>query len=160
MKTVIIRENDAPAPKDADTILDLRQHAVKDCAGCWCCWMKTPGRCAFRDLDDFYRAFLLADKAVFCLDVHQDFVSSRVKTLFDRMIPHYLPYTGYTTGESMHLPRYARYPVAEVVYTGSFSNEEAEALYKDYLHRVFYQFSMKLARIETAKKAPAKEASI
>lgn len=143
MKTVVVREIDVATYEDAEFVLDLREKEIKNCTGCWCCWQKTPGRCAAHDLDDFHRAYLQADRVVFYIGVSCDFVSGRVKTLFDRMIPHFLPYTGYKTGESLHEPRYERYPDVEVHYQGEFSDGEAQSLYEDYLARVFYQFHVK-----------------
>lgn len=143
MKPVVISELDGVRIPDNIFRLDLNVREIRDCAGCWSCWQKTPGRCAFKDLDDFYAAFLQADKAIFFIGVSCDFVSGRLKTLFDRMIPHYLPYTTHTTGESMHEPRYDRYPDVEVYYQGTFSNDEARQLYEEYLARVFYQFHIK-----------------
>ena len=148
MRTVVISEVDSIHIPGNTFMLDLNARAIKDCAGCWSCWQKTPGRCAFKDLDDFYTAFLQADKAVFFIGASCDFVSGRLKTLFDRMIPHYLPYTSWKTGESMHLPRYERYPDVEVYYQGAFSSESARHLFEEYLARVFYQFHIKRAVIK------------
>lgn len=161
MKTVVIREIEkVTIPNDTIFELDLTEHKIKDCMGCWSCWQKTPGQCAFHDLDDFYRAFLQADKAVFYTGVSCDFISGKLKTLFDRMIPHYLPYTSYKTGESMHVPRYERYPDVEVYYRGSFSDDEAKKLYEEYLTRVFYQFHIQNIHIQPLSEHIEKEVAI
>jgi len=60
----------------------------------------------------------------------------------------FLPYIKYDTGESMHLPRYEKYPKVEVYYEGEFLSPEEEALYRDYLGRTFYQFHSKLKSIK------------
>lgn len=142
MKTVIVREfGDVSLPDSF--LLDLTTHRVRDCVGCWNCWLKTPGRCVHHDLDDFYRAYLGADKVIFFTKVSLGFVSGNLKSLFDRMIPHALPYIGYKTGESMHDARYPRYPDVEVYYEGAFGDEEERKIYEEYLARVFYQFCTK-----------------
>ncbi|QQO07756.1 flavodoxin family protein [Breznakiella homolactica] len=149
MKTVIVREyGDVAGP--CGYLLDLRKITVRNCTGCWSCWQKTPGRCAQKDLDEFYRAFLAADRVIFFLKSSHGFVSGNVKSLFDRMIPHYLPYTSYATGESMHEPRYEQYPDAEVYYEDTFETEEERELYTDYLNRVFYQFHISCTVIRPA----------
>lgn len=141
MRTVIVSEReDTPAAEKGTFILDLSSREVRDCTGCWSCWQRTPGRCASHDLDDFYRAFMQADKVIFYIGVSCDFVSGKLKTLFDRMIPHFLPYTTYKTGESMHVTRYDHYPEIGVYYKGDFSSREARILYEEYLGRVFYHF--------------------
>jgi hypothetical protein len=71
------------------------------------------------------------------------FVSGNLKTLFDRMIPLYLPYTTHETGESMHVPRYDKYPDIEFYYDGEFDNDTSRQIFVDYINRVFYQFYSK-----------------
>jgi hypothetical protein len=66
-----------------------------------------------------------------------------MKTLFDRMLPLYLPYMDYKTGESMHVPRYEKYPDVEFYYEGDFETEEGREIFEDYVNRVFYQFHIK-----------------
>ena len=142
MKIAVVREcGEAEIP--GRYTLDLRKTQVRDCAGCWSCWLKTPGCCVCRDLDDFYRAWLDADKVIIFTQVSMGFVSGKLKSLFDRMIPLFLPYITYKSGESMHLPRYGRYPEVEVYYRGDFSSAEEKQLYEDYIRRVFYQFYSK-----------------
>ncbi|MDO5575273.1 MAG: NAD(P)H-dependent oxidoreductase [bacterium] len=139
MKTVIVREC-GPENPDCDYLLDLTKTEVKDCIGCWTCWLKKPGSCAHKDLDDFYRAFLSADKLIIFSKANQGFVSGNMKSLFDRMIPLYLPYINYKKGESMHFPRYEKYPDIEVYYEGSFDTDEEKDIYEAYLNRLLYQF--------------------
>lgn len=63
MKVALISECDGKEIP-CQYMLDLTKTAVKDCVGCWSCWIKTPGRCIHKDLDDFYRAYLHADKVI------------------------------------------------------------------------------------------------
>src|SRR6056297_1494512 len=139
MKTIVITEYENNSAS-ADYTLDLTKAEIKDCIGCWSCWWKTPGRCAFKDLDEFYHHYVTADRAIFFSQVSKGFVSGNLKTLFDRMIPLYLPYTEYSTGESMHVPRYDRYPDIEFYYEGSFATPAGRQIFVDYIQRVFYQF--------------------
>ena len=147
MKYVVIREFgefDLPG----SYLLDLNKTPAKDCTGCWSCWLNTPGKCIYKDLDSFYTAYLDADKVIIFSKISQGFVSSRLKTLIDRMIPLFLPYITYKTGESMHVPRYEKYPEIEVYYEGNFSSEEHKKIFEDYIHRTFYQF---YSKCETVK---------
>ena len=142
MKTVVIKEFKGLEIPNSYT-LDLTSGAVKDCIGCWYCWWKTPGRCAFKDLDELYHEYITADTVIYFAQVTQGFVSSNLKTLFDRMIPLYLPYMDYSTGESMHVPRYDKYPDVEFYYNGEFETDEGRKIFEDYVNRVFYQFHTK-----------------
>ncbi len=137
--------------------LDLRETTVKDCTGCWSCWLKTPGRCAYKDLDEFYKEYLAAEKVVIFSKVTQGFVSGDLKTLFDRMIPLFLPYITYKTGESMHVPRYEKYPDIEFHYQGEFSTIEDQKIYEDYIHRTFYQFYSKCEIVKPMTQFPLEE---
>ncbi len=142
MKRAVIREYsecEVPYP----CILDLTKTTVKDCTGCWSCWLKTPGRCIHKDLDAFYKDYLDTEKVIIFSKVSYGFVSGNLKTLFDRMLPLFLPYITYKTGESMHVPRYDKYPEVEVYYQGEFSSIEDRKIYEDYIHRTFYQFYSK-----------------
>ncbi len=142
MKIVVIRECgefDIPS----QYMLDLSKISVKDCIGCWSCWLKTPGRCIHKDLDGFYKEYLDADKVIIFSKVSQGFVSGNLKSLFDRMIPHFLPYITYKTGESMHVPRYDKYPEVEFYYEGNFLSLEDREIYEDYILRTFYHFNCK-----------------
>lgn len=142
MKTIVITDCDG-VEIPGSFVFDLSKEPVAHCIGCWNCWWKTPGRCAYRDLDRFYHEYITSDKAVYFSKVTKGFVSGKLKTLFDRMIPLYLPYTTYAAGESMHVPRYEKYPDIEFYYEGGFSSEAGRRIYIDYIGRVFYQFYSK-----------------
>ena len=142
MKAVVINECEKIMNPNVYTF-DLTQMGVKDCTGCWSCWWTTPGRCTFADLNEFYHHYITADKAIFLSKVTKGFVSGNLKTLFDRMIPLYLPYMDYKTGESMHMPRYERYPDIEFYYEGEFETATSRKIFVDYINRVFYQFHSK-----------------
>lgn len=142
MKTVVIKEIEGRKVEAAFT-LDFRERKVKGCTGCWTCWWTTPGTCALKDLEDFYHEYITADWAIYFSKVSRGFVSSNLKTLFDRMLPLYLPYISYDTGESMHVKRYEKYPDIEFYYEGEFEDEDSRKIFVDYVNRVFYQFHNK-----------------
>ena len=126
MDIFVVKEYDAPLPEGAP-VFDLSQKEIQHCIGCWSCWWATPGRCVYKDLDEFYTGFLGADTVYFYCNVSQGFVTSNMKALIDRMIPFVLPYTYYPEDESLHDPRYSKYPSVEVVYRGEFLPGEEEA---------------------------------
>ena len=125
-KTLVIQEYEAPVP-DGAAVLDLSKTELQHCLGCWTCWWTTPGHCVHKDLNEFYRSYLAADKVIVYCEVSQGFVSSNMKTMIDRMIPLVLPYISWETGESLHEPRYSKYPAIEVVYQGDFRPGEEDA---------------------------------
>lgn len=142
MKTVVIKECTDNSVADAYTF-ELSKTEVTNCTGCWSCWWKTPGKCVFKDLNEFFHEYITADKAIYFTKVTKGFVSGNLKSLFDRMIPLYLPYTTYKTGESMHVKRYEKYPDIEFYYDGQFQTDDDREIFEDYINRVFYQFYSK-----------------
>jgi len=127
IKICIVREFDVPIPEGAFDF-DLSRRELRHCVGCWSCWLATPGRCVHKDLDEFYAAFLAADTAYLYCAASQGFLTSNMKALFDRMIPLVLPYIYWPKGESLHLPRYSKYPAVKVFYRGEFLPGEEDAL--------------------------------
>jgi hypothetical protein len=140
LKTFIIKEYDVPTPEGA-AVLDLSQAQLKHCIGCWVCWWNTPGRCVHKDLDEFYREYLAADKVYVYCNVSQGFVTSNMKAMIDRMIPFVLPYISWSTGESLHEPRYSKYPDVEVLYRGDFLPDEEEAFISYWKRTLYMMFA-------------------
>jgi hypothetical protein len=140
VNTIFIKEwNEPTVGGESSFMLDEGQ--LKDCLGCWSCWWATPGKCVHKDLDDFYRAYLAADRAVFFGKVKDDFVSGTMKSLFDRMICLFLPYTVLSKARrNRHLPRYEHYPKIKYYYDGEFESPEAEKTFVDYIEYVFREF--------------------
>ena len=156
MKAFAVKEYNAPIPIGVE-VLDLSQLELRHCIGCWACWWKTPGRCVHKDLDEFYRAFLAADKVSFYCKVSQGFVTSNLKALIDRMIPFVLPYISWPEGESVHDPRYEKYPAVEVIYLGEFLPGEEEAFIAYWQRTLGMMFvkSLDIKRDEAAQEVTA-----
>ncbi len=150
MKTIVIKEWTDVSIEDTYAF-DLSKTDVTHCIGCWTCWWKTPGKCAFHDLNEFYHEYMTADRTIFFVRVSKGFITSNMKNLFDRMIPLFLPYTTYKTGESRHVARYEKYPNIEFYYDGEFTTDDGCAIFKDYINRVFYQFYSKNVLVKPVK---------
>ncbi|WP_105618681.1 NAD(P)H-dependent oxidoreductase [Vallitalea okinawensis] len=151
MKTVVIRECGNNTSQSIYE-LDLTHVAIRDCIGCWDCWMKTPGRCVHNDLNIFYTKYLEADKVIIFSKTTKGFVSGILKTLFDRMIPLFLPYVEVSTGESRHVPRYTKYPDIEFYYEGNFATGEGKQIFIDYIFRTFDQFASKKIIVQSIEE--------
>lgn len=148
MRTVVIRELEN-YKLESIYELTLTKIRIKDCCGCWNCWLKTPGKCVNKDLDKFYTEYLKADKVVIFSKVTKGFVSGNLKSLFDRMIPLFLPYIEVSRGESRHVPRYDKYPDIEFYYEGDFKTEEGKQILEDYIYRTFDQFASKSVTVKS-----------
>lgn len=151
MKTLVIKEC---GDINIDSIyeLDLRNMEPKDCIGCWSCWLKTPGRCVHKDLNDFYGKYIEADRVVVFSEIKKGFVSGKMKTVLDRMIPLYLPYVEMGDNGCNHIPRYEKYPDIEFYYEGSFSTKGGKQVLEDYIRRTFTQFRSENITIKEMKE--------
>jgi len=89
----------------------LRDLDIHFCTGCWTCWTRTPGRCAFRDdMEPILQNVVASDLCVFLSPVSMGFVTSLTKKACDRMIPIVLPDFLVCGGEFHHKARYPSYP--------------------------------------------------
>lgn len=142
MNTLVIKEfGNISVP--GSSCFDLEKITIKDCVGCWTCWCKTPEVCIHKDLEDLYHSYVNADKAMIFAKLEYGFVSSKIKTLLDRMIPLFLPYTVFAKGGTWHSPRYPRYPDIEFYYKYNFQDENEFTIFYDYIQKVFEQFHSK-----------------
>ena len=139
MKTVVIRECTDVSVQDS-LIFELKEMKINHCIGCWSCWWKTPGQCIYKDLEDFYREYVRADKVVIVAELQEGFITSKMKSLFDRMIPLFLPYTHFRDGGTFHMPRYPKYPKVEFYYDYDFMDSKDYTIFYEYIYKVFEQF--------------------
>jgi len=97
--------------------LELRSMDLRQCSGCFGCWLKTPGVCATQDQHgQLIRAYLDADVVVLASPLVLGFSSGLLKRAADKLIPILLPYIDGATGECRHFPRYPKLPRLAVLY--------------------------------------------
>lgn len=147
MKTVVVTEG-IDVKEEVQYVLDIQQTKINKCCGCWSCWLKTPGRCLSKELDEFYHHYITSERVIYLVKVRQGFVSSLLKTLFERMIPLYLPYVCIGHDGVRHRPRYEHYPEVVFYYEGNFDSERERQVFENYINRVFDQFYSKLIAIK------------
>ena len=76
-------------------VIELSKVNIEHCMGCFCCWKVTPGKCAIRDDMDMIREKILeSDVVVLAFPLYFFGVSSKMKTLIDRLLPFKCPYNG------------------------------------------------------------------
>ena len=142
MKTLVIDNSGEYTIPDAQRF-DLKSARIHNCVGCWTCWWKTPGKCAYSDLEDFYRGYIAADRVVIFEKPENGFVSVKLKTLLDRAIPLFMPYTTFAEGGTWHEKRYPKYPDVTLYYDCDFDGTEDKSIFCDYIQKVFSQFLRK-----------------
>jgi multimeric flavodoxin WrbA len=128
MKIVILNGNPKLVNKKFDEYLDrlssilikqgnetvtlkLRDMKINHCIGCYSCWLKTPGICAFKDDGpQILSKYINADFILFASPIIMGFVSSLLKNVQERTIPFVLPFLYIKDGKVQHVPRYDKYP--------------------------------------------------
>jgi hypothetical protein len=91
--------------------LDLRDHHLAGCSGCFGCWVKTPGTCVKRDDSALVcRSALESELVLLASPVRLGFTSELLKRAADQMIPLVHPFLMVEHGEVHHRPRYGAYP--------------------------------------------------
>ncbi|MGB8656675.1 MAG: flavodoxin family protein [Candidatus Zixiibacteriota bacterium] len=86
----------------------LAQKQITPCNGCYACWMKTPGQCAFQDdMDELLPKFVSSSIVGFATPLYVDNVTGLMKNFMDRLIPIGDPHIEKDEhGESRHVKRY------------------------------------------------------
>ena len=97
--------------------LELRSMDLRQCSGCFDCWLKTPGECVTQDQHgQLLRAYLAADVAVLASPLILGFSSGLLKRTVEKLLPILLPYIDAASGECRHFPRYCKTPRLAVLY--------------------------------------------
>ena len=108
--------------------------ALKDCIGCWNCWVKTPGLCIHKDkMDEIYKLIISSDQVVLALSTQAQFLSGAAKTFIDRLIPLFHPYIIVHKDELMHEERYHHFPVLDYYFDSVGLSESTAPL----LNKIF-----------------------
>jgi multimeric flavodoxin WrbA len=91
--------------------LVLRELEIKQCLGCWGCWVKTPGECILEDDGGrVCRSVIRSDVTLFAAPLVMGFPTALLKRTIDRLLPLIHPYNAVVAGEIHHRARYKRYP--------------------------------------------------
>ncbi len=92
---------------------DKRLHIISDtgnirnCIGCFGCWIKTPGKCVLRDeYNNIGVIFAQAENVFIISRCYYGGYSPFVKNILDRSIPYLLPFFKIMNNETHHKRRY------------------------------------------------------
>lgn len=124
-----IRKNILKDGEEAEIISD--NGTIKNCIGCFGCWVKTPGRCVLKD--DYNRMgekmahadeFLIISRCVYGT------YSPFIKNILDRSIPYIHPDFTKREHEIHHKTRYQNRLRTRVFFYGKCTQEEQETATK------------------------------
>ena len=81
-------------------IVNLAAYEIKNCSGCYSCWLKTVGECACQDdMIGLLEAFAEADLIVFGTPLYHFSMNSIMKKFIDRTLPLYEPWLVESSGQ-------------------------------------------------------------
>ncbi|MHA1637697.1 MAG: flavodoxin family protein [Candidatus Thorarchaeota archaeon] len=104
-------------------VINLKDHDIAHCRGCFDCWVKTPGECV---IDDFGREVAMrviqSDLVIYLSPVTFGGYSSVLKKAIDRNICLVHPYFIKIEGEYHHKKRYNTYP--RLIGIGTLENHD------------------------------------
>lgn len=93
-------------PKDTQIISN---GIIKNCIGCFGCWIKTPGKCVISDgYENLGEIFSKADQVIVISRCTYGCYSPFIKNVLDRAISYLLPSFEIINNETRHKPRYEK----------------------------------------------------
>lgn len=111
--------------------------SIRSCAGCFVCWLKTPGKCAIKDgYDHMSEIIHNAEEVVFLSRYTYGGFSSFVKNVIDRSIGYLLPFFRIYKGEMHHKPRYHEEKTISFIFRGHGLTEEDKEKARKYAEAV------------------------
>jgi multimeric flavodoxin WrbA len=103
----------------------LSKKTIKNCKGCFWCWIKTPGKCVIKDeMEPILEKLKQADVLVFATPLYVDNVTGLMKNFMDRILPLGEPYqVKDEKGECRHPARYVKTPKIGVISNSGFPEQ-------------------------------------
>ena len=118
---------------DAQTeVIELKNMNISHCVGCFGCWKVTPGQCVIRDDMDIIRDKLMeSDNIILSFPLYFFGVSSKMKTMLDRLLPFKMPYKGRHATEDNLLIMDYRYDFSDkrLILVSSCAHSSTDIVY-------------------------------
>ena len=96
------------------------ENKIKNCTGCFCCWIKNPGRCILKDgYENLAELYSKAEKIIIISKCCYGTYSPFIKNVLDRSIPYLLPFFKLKNNEMHHTIRYKNKLSLEVYFYGN-----------------------------------------
>lgn len=121
------------ATADAHTeVIELKNMNISHCVGCFGCWKVTPGQCVIRDDMDIIRDKIMeSDNIILSFPLYFFGVSSKMKTMLDRLLPFKMPYKGRHATEDNLLIMDYRYDFSDkrLILVSSCAHSSTDIVY-------------------------------
>ncbi|MDP3181441.1 MAG: flavodoxin family protein [Desulfobaccales bacterium] len=109
----------------AETIY-LRNYRVRNCLGCFACWLKTPGRCIQQDdmTGELFDRLLEADLVVLATPLYYYNMNARLKTFIERTLPMSQPFFEKQGDRTDHPSRFGKVPQVVALSVCGFPEQD------------------------------------
>lgn len=112
------------------TVIPAKEKAAF-CQGCFGCWMKTPGKCVYKDRLQYIGTITANSEEIIVISrCCYGGYSPEVKRVFDRAVSESLPFFTYRAWRIHHPSRYKNKPSLSVYLYGDISDYEKEVAAK------------------------------
>lgn len=124
-----------PFVADGNTIIIADDKQIKNCIGCFGCWLKTPGQCIIKDrYQQMGKTLANADCVIIISKLVYGGYSPFIKNVLDRSISYLLPFFKILYNETHHKQRYQNtFHLSVYFYGGDMTakaTQTAQALVK------------------------------
>ena len=102
-------------------VVNLREKTIRQCAGCFTCWTKTPGVCIHKDdmTRELFPKWLEADVAVYATPLYHYTMTASMKAFIERTLPVLEPFFEQSGDQTRHPLRHPL-PKAVVMSVAGF----------------------------------------
>lgn len=108
-----------------DTLIISEKAPIHPCAGCFGCWIKTPGQCVIKDEYQKMGSILGSTESLIVISQNcYGTFSPFIKAIFDRSISYINPDFTKHNGEIHHKRRYKNQLQYQVILYGTATEEE------------------------------------
>lgn len=105
---------------DSGNIIISDNGTIRQCIGCFGCWIKTPGKCVIKDdYQNLGQLMSQCDEIIIISKCVYGSYSPFIRNVFDRSISYLLPYFSNRNGETHHKIRYENTLSLTVHFYGS-----------------------------------------
>lgn len=152
-------------PQEGETVLcDLSSMRIANCAGCFGCWTRTPGRCVIRDdAVTVYPLIAQAERVLYVTSLLYGGYSRVMKTMLERAIPIQQAFIHLVKGECHHLQRAVKPKDAVILAYGDTSPEEQRVfrslVARNALNMCFEQYAVRFVSAAALKETVLEEVS-
>lgn len=140
--------------RTGETVVVSDNGTIKNCIGCYGCWVKTPGQCVIKDEYQQMGALLSeADRVMIFSRCLLGGYSPFIKNVLDRSISYLLPFFKAKGKETHHQQRYPAQFALEVHFYGENLSDREKSVAEKLVQANAVNFDASSVRVTFSEKA-------